>query len=121
CAISYLSGRSAGVIVNDLPAIGELAKDEREQPALVARRHFQVPVTTHESGVGAERFDFQFGELKLAHLAARALIAAAVTIQRRLPAGCFSAARIKRQLLRVAIAGHEAFEVVMIPCGDLLV
>src|SRR5579859_1251378 len=80
-----------------------------------------MPLTAHEGGVRTEDLYLYIPEFELAHLPAALLVALAIALQCRVPALRACAAGEEDQVGRLPIACHEAFEVALIPRGDLLV
>src|SRR6516162_1911771 len=111
---------TTGMVVDDPPALGELAEDQREQSVrLFAIGEREAKLATNKSALRPEHVDLQVGELQLTHLGMSRLIVLAITLQRGLPALGFLGARKECQTGRVPVSEHETFEIVLIPGFDL--
>lgn len=78
--------RGGGVVVDDLPAVGKFAEDQRKAAVgSFAIGHGQMPRAADERGFGAEDFDTKIGEIELAHFVAGAVIGGTVAVERGLP------------------------------------
>src|ERR1700757_3017464 len=79
-----------GVVVDDLPAVGEFAEDQGEAAVRsFAGRQGQVPGAADEGRFRAEDFNTKIREIQLPHLVARAGVGGAITIERGLPSAGF--------------------------------
>src|ERR1035438_1788354 len=103
---------AAGVVVDDAPAFGKLAKEQGKQPVrLLAVREGEVPPATNKCTVLSEHLNLDVGHLQFAHLGIGGLILFAIALQGRLPALGFGGAGKENQLPRIPVSGHETFEI----------
>src|SRR5262249_13427993 len=79
-----------------------------------------LPTATHVSSLWAEQVDLQLTKRQVAHFLAFGLVAVPVALQRGLPAERLVLAGEEGQLIRAPVAGHEAFEVALVPGGGLV-
>src|ERR1035437_9602266 len=97
----------AGVIVDDPPAFGELAKDQREHTMrLLAIRHDELKLPSHERGIRAQRLHLQIAERQRSHGMTFRLVAATVALQGRFPPLRLGGSGEKCQIGRVPVAVH---------------
>src|SRR5438067_6733927 len=110
------------VVVDDAPALGEVAENQREQAAgLVAVFHLQTPMAADPGSLSAEQVNFQLRERQLAHLAASALVTCTVALQRRIPTAGHSTTGIKRKLRRAPVAAQKTLQIAAIPGCSLII
>ncbi len=107
--------------MDDTPALGKPAQHQRENPRWRVVLELQAKSAADEDMTVAEQLDRQLVEREFAHFLAVGLIALAVAIERRLPAGRLLVAGEKAQFLRLPVAGHEAFQIALVPGDDLVV
>src|SRR5215467_3766809 len=112
--------RGGGVVVDDLPAVGEFSENQSEAAVRsLAVGHGQAPGAAHEGRFRAQHFDSQLGKVEIAHLVAGARISSLVAVERGLPAAGRFRIGEESEFGRVPVAGHECIEVVAVP-GVLL-
>ena len=103
--------------MHDLPAVGKLPEDQREQSVWrFSIPHRQVPRAAHESGFRTKHLNPQIGKIEFPHFMLWAVIHRFVALERRLPSVILFRAGEKGQFGRMPVTGHEAVEVVVIPC-----
>src|SRR5215472_3001525 len=109
----------ARVVVDDLPAVGELLPDEGEHAAGVASGFaLQMPLAQNQRGVGYQKPYLQFGKLQLAH-GVSVRIVFPVTCDHAVPAARDTVASRKSQFPRMPIACQKGFHIAAVP-GSLL-
>src|SRR5262249_21013176 len=95
--------------------------DEREQAAGVLLLERQLPAAADQGVLLAEKANGDVLESEFAHLRFRGLVLLAVAFQQGLPAARFHAAGEEGQVVRLPVAGHEAFQIALVPGLDLIV
>src|SRR5579863_10403163 len=108
------------MIVNNLPAIGKLAKNQRKQSLRrLAVGHSQLPSATYKGSDLTQDLDAQAGEFEFSHFVPGASIGSEITLHRCLPSVMLFCSREKSEVRRIPVPCHEAFQVVLVP-GFLL-
>src|SRR5260221_696384 len=79
----------------------------------------QSPFAANDSRVGRDDVDAYVREAERAHLVPLTRIALAVAFQRLLPAARDGRPAVELQLRRAPVTGHVAFQIAVIPGGDL--
>src|SRR6476660_690209 len=77
--------------------------------------HGHMPGTAHESRIIPKGLDLQIAEFQAPHFSPGLLIVLAIAIDGALPAGGLLSSGEERQVGRVPVARHEAFEVMAVP------
>src|SRR5438067_7855979 len=115
-----LPGICRGMIVHDAPSLAQLSEDHgRHARQLLAAGELQAPSAPRHGRLRSQGEDVQHREVEGAHLLPRSLIAAAVAVERRLPAARLLAVREEDEVGRVPIARHVSVQVAAIPGLDL--
>src|SRR5271165_3042082 len=77
---------AAGVVVDDPPALGKLAENQREQPVrLLAIRESEQELSADKPSFRPQHLDLKIGEFQLAHFSVGRLILLAIALPCRLP------------------------------------
>src|ERR1017187_2143685 len=102
----------AGVIVDNPPALGELAKDKREDAMrLFAIRHDELKSSSHERGIRAQQLPQQPADRQRSHGMTLRLVAAPVALQSWLRGLRLGGSGEKRQIRRAPIPVHEELQI----------
>lgn len=104
------------MVVDDSPALGEVAEDEGEEALLFgAVGEGEVPVAPAGGGVLAEGEDGQVGEVEVAHVRRVGSVDAAIAIHGGLPTAQLILGAEEDQVGGVPVGLHEGVEVAAVP------
>src|SRR3954469_19483587 len=108
--------------MDDPPALGEIAEDQREQSTRafpVGHRELPAPSRQHRAGAEYDLLEAREGET--AHLAPLGLVDPAIARAQRLEAVESIRARLEDDRRTTLIAVEEAVEILAVPALDLRV
>src|SRR5262245_6509082 len=103
------------MIVDDPPTFRQLLEDQGEKSSQRLLAGHDLPAPADIGAVWTQHVDVDLAEGELAHLAAFGLIALPVALEGRLPATRLFLAGIETEFRRLPIAGHEPFEIALVP------
>lgn len=100
--------RSRGMVVDNFPAVGEFAKDKREEAVRsFAVGHGEVIFAADESGVGAEWLDTEICKFQFSHVVPGTGVGGAIVVEGLLPSVIFVATGKEGQIRRIPVSAHE--------------